>query len=139
MQSRPLIANRVTEKEIRDEISGLGFDGSGARITDLELVAIEPPGWKQVFRFSVRTFETDLGCAEHFGCVTDDERWSTTIELFLDEAERDKRISEIASDFRAQNNRQTGHAAIAASCVVMTLILVLASRAILNEVAKGWF
>ena len=49
------IGNRVTEKDIRDWLDANGFVGRTAKINDLELHAIERPGWVQVFEFQMRS------------------------------------------------------------------------------------
>ena len=48
------IGNRVTEKDVRDHLNRCGYHGNTATILQLELVAIERPGWMQVFSFQRR-------------------------------------------------------------------------------------
>jgi hypothetical protein len=50
----PLLANKTAERDIRAYLSQSGFSGRTARFEELELAAIERPGWVQVFRFRVR-------------------------------------------------------------------------------------
>jgi hypothetical protein len=78
---RKLIANRVTEQDVRDYLSSQGYDGKSARFDYLDLVAIARPGWIQVFKFCVHVFD-DSGARHRFlGVVRDDERSSTKIHL----------------------------------------------------------
>jgi hypothetical protein len=50
----PLLANKTAERDIRAYLSQSGFSGRTARFEELELAAIERPGWVQIFRFRVR-------------------------------------------------------------------------------------
>ena len=72
-----VIRNRVTEKDIRAWMDQNGFYGSSADIHNLELHAIERPGWVQVFSFETRVKsreESKQPWEEMFGAVKDDER-----------------------------------------------------------------
>ena len=72
-----VIRNRVTEKDIRAWMDQNGFYGSSADIHNLELHAIERPGWVQVFSFeaSVKSRgESEHPWRELYGAVKDDER-----------------------------------------------------------------
>lgn len=81
------IGNRVTEKDIRDWLDAHGYNGHSAKINNLELHAIQRPGWIQVYRFTLRAkslpkpeFDSSTGLVEddkwtnRFGIVWDDER-----------------------------------------------------------------
>lgn len=46
------IRNRVTERDIRDWLQFNGYESGSAILNDVELHAIQRPGWKQLFRFS---------------------------------------------------------------------------------------
>ena len=105
------IGNRVTEKDIRDWLDANGFVGTTARINDLELYAIERPGWVQVFEFQARLkaagqdrgFEAEVepGWIERFGVVLDDERKRTdslrTCLLYTSPSPRDGLLSRMPS------------------------------------------
>jgi len=85
----PLVANKVTERDLRDYLSSNGFYGRSARISDLNLAAVERPGWVQVFRFHVRAKRVDGDWEEHFGLVRTDERHDVfDVQLFAGEADR---------------------------------------------------
>lgn len=88
------IRNRVTEKDLRDYLTDRGFDGRGARITDLELAAIARPGWIQIFRFEVRTQDKNSNWYDFFGVVRDDERYQMQVLLTTVEEEREERFQE---------------------------------------------
>ena len=98
-----LIANRATEKDIRDWLTNNGYYGRTANFLQLELHAIQRPGWKQVYRFSVEAKKQvgdDEPEAGHspgretlYGVVRDDERneirrkEAASICVFTDEDE----------------------------------------------------
>lgn len=71
-----LIANRVTEKDLRQHLTGMGYVGRSAKITGLELVAIERPGWVQVFEFQMRALKQGGDWEEFLGFagMTSDRR-----------------------------------------------------------------
>ncbi len=50
----PIIANKCTEKDLRDYLSQNGYFGRSAKFLKLDLAAIERPGWVQVYKFHVR-------------------------------------------------------------------------------------
>ncbi|MDC0251535.1 hypothetical protein OAK37_00095 [bacterium] len=88
------------EKTIRKHLTENGFFGGTARLRNVRLVAVQRPGWLQVFRFdaTVRVRpenEEDDGVApeaeyrEVFGLVKDDIRHKVnTVRFFEEEDER---------------------------------------------------
>jgi len=75
-----LIRNRTTERDIRVWLNENGHYGNSAKFLSVELFAIEPPGWKQVFEFhaQVRRADSQPGeWTELWGVVVDDDRRST--------------------------------------------------------------
>lgn len=74
------IRNRVTEKDLREWLDQAGFAGQFANIEELELHAIERPGWIQVFRFEVNVRENQVDAESErpwlnrWGVILDDER-----------------------------------------------------------------
>ena len=76
-----MIGNRVTEKDVRDFLTDRGLSGSTARFDYLKLVAIERPGWIQIFAFRVATCDISGANRTFFGVVRDDERNRTEIRL----------------------------------------------------------
>ena len=82
------IGNRVTEKDVRDYLTEQGFNGSSATFDELELVAIKPPGWLQVFRFTVHVSRGEDRRQCFFGLVRDDERHGLEVRLYSEMASR---------------------------------------------------
>ncbi|MCR9201671.1 MAG: hypothetical protein NXI04_23755 [Planctomycetaceae bacterium] len=74
--SRRVIANRATEKDVRDYLDVHGFYGSSARFISLELAAIERPGWVQVFNFHAHLKTRDGRWVVRYGICRTDERTS---------------------------------------------------------------
>ena len=78
-----IIANKVAEKDIRNYLSCNGYFGRSAKFEELELHAIQRPGWLQVFRFKVKAKNVDDQWKLLFGAMKDDERFKLCeIELF---------------------------------------------------------
>lgn len=94
----PLIGNKVTEKDIRDHLSLNKYYGRTAEFHELELHAIQRPGWIQIFRFHIRAKHVETGWQELFGVVRDDERNRTDIHLFEEEEERNELMAELSQD-----------------------------------------
>ena len=113
------IGNRVTEKDLRDWLANEGFSGRSAKIEELELHAIQRPGWLQVFRFSIQVKVSaadedhpagDSGWLQRFGVIVDDERRKrnkTQIWMFEDEFERQTLLDEVSEDLLVLRRGQT--------------------------------
>ena len=78
----PLIANKSTEKDLRDHLTKIGYLGRTAKLLKLELKAIERPGWVQLFELHVHARKLDGDWEERFGICRSDER-SNTFEVQL--------------------------------------------------------
>ena len=146
-------SNRVTEKDIRDWLTLGGFDGRGAKIDDLELHAIERPGWVQVFRFFAQIRQTDLSSNEldfdvektedeeveelpdyisRYGVVLDDERIRnvqnrTKIWIYEEAESRQKKLDELSiGKFvkKGEQNRQLAWFTVTAICFIIVLIVI---------------
>ena len=123
------IGNRVTEKDVRQWLDAQGWAGRSAKIDHLELHAIQPPGWIQVFRFKAdvvpahktETHENDLD-PQHandnkdstsqtfYGAVRDDERQKsspTAIWVFNDQQEQSEKLSELSEGLITLRNGET--------------------------------
>lgn len=102
--------NRTTEKDIRAWLNANGFEGRAVEVVDVELHAVERPGWLQIFRFRVRE-ATD----EHFGVVRDDERlrgkYKTQIELFDNAVSQSAKLAELSDNLIVQGTRSGGYLA----------------------------
>ena len=75
------LRNRSTEKDIRDWLDKSGYVGQSAKFDHVELAAVQPPGWVQVFEFAVRVSDDADERHEFYGVARDDER--VGIEVFL--------------------------------------------------------
>ena len=144
-------SNRVTEKDIRDWLTAEGFDGRGAKIDDLELHAIERPGWVQVFRFFAQIRQTDLPSNEldleeaevevveelpdyisRYGVVLDDERIRnvqnrTKIWIYEEAESRQKKLDELSvGKFvkKKEQDRQLAWFTVTAICFIIVLIVI---------------
>lgn len=94
-----MIGNRVTEKDVRLWLDRHGYYGRSARFHELELEAIQRPGWIQVFRFHVTAKHQDGEWVDLHGVVRDDERerrldQKTRVAVFDERAERDQLMAD---------------------------------------------
>ena len=89
-----MFANRATEKDIRDYLTGVGYYGRSARIHELELTAVGQSGWLQVFSGHLEAKHTEDGWRSFHFAIRDDERDRFRIELFEDEPARDAQVAE---------------------------------------------
>lgn len=91
--------DREMEQSIREHLSREGYYGNTAQLSNIRLVAVQRPGWVQVFRFDARarvqSEDQDEGPDEPphyevlFGLLRDDARQSKTrIEVVHSESER---------------------------------------------------
>ncbi len=88
------------ELTIRKHLTENGFFGGTAQLKNVRLVAVQRPGWLQVFRFEARARvrpaeqsddspEGDPEYRELFGLVRDDIRHKiNTVRVFADEDQR---------------------------------------------------
>ena len=84
--------NKFTEKDIRQWLSEHGYYGNSAKFVELDLHAIQRPGWLQVFRFQVEAKAANGGWETYFGAVRDDERThETTIKTFRSYGQQQKK------------------------------------------------
>lgn len=76
------------ERAIRDQLVRQGYPRQASQIQHARMVAIERPGWVQVWRFTVVTkHKGDDGLNEVtlFGAARDDGRCSTSVLLSTDQ------------------------------------------------------
>ena len=93
-RTRPLIGNRVTEKDIRDHLSSVGFSGDAATFQEVELHAISRPGWLQLFRFERDIRDQDGARTHLFGAVLDDERNHSDFWWSLEKTDQLEKLDE---------------------------------------------
>ncbi len=121
------ISNRSTEADVRTWLNKNGFAGKTAKFEELELHAIQRPGWVQVFRFCARVKYRPFGennkeqnkneerdWQQVFGVALDDERIRTQskrtkIWLFKNPAEQQEKLNLISSDFLICKKGQNGN------------------------------
>lgn len=109
---RPLLRNGHTEKDLRDYLTSNGYYGNSANMLQLDLKAIERPGWVQVFEFRVHAKRLD---EEHCSkweelrgfCRTDERTAQFDVEYF-DTTTRDT-VLKAASDGLITANRAPRH------------------------------
>lgn len=132
-----LIRNRTTEKDVRAWMDKNGFHGNSATITELELHAVQRPGWLQIFSFQARVKShqpSEDPWQEMFGVVKDDERrrgeMKTQVELFTSREQQSEKLqqwSEGLIEKPNQRDRSNGNLLllIAAGFVFATIVLLL--------------
>lgn len=75
------------EQAIRDQLVRQGYPRHASRIKHARMVAIERPGWVQVWRFTVATKRKDVadpGDITLFGAARDDGRTGTKVLISTD-------------------------------------------------------
>lgn len=125
----PMVGNKVVGKDIRAELVRRNFNARSAKISNVELVAIQRPGWLQVFSFELRAFEVDREeSVSQFGLCRDDESAKTfELQLFDTQGDRTAVLDEwsIGMIRRDRGRRPGGHQTISRG-VMLGLMLVLA-------------
>lgn len=122
------ITNRVTEKDLRDYLTDVGYFGRSAKIHELELVAIQRPGWVQVFRVHLDAKHQDTGWAEFWAAIRDDERERFEVVLFDTEETRDVQIDEWSEGLVTVHHR--GQSPVAAALAGLVMLVLLAIGAV---------
>lgn len=74
LPGRSMLKYRATEKDLRDWFTQQGWDGKSGRFEELKLIAIERPGWVQVFQFCGTIFDENNQKHNLCGYCRDDER-----------------------------------------------------------------
>ena len=101
-----MIRNSTTEREIRDWLTGNGYYGRSARFQEVELHAIQRPGWLQIFRFSVTARNEDDEWHDLFGLLRDDERYRRLdVEIFPNESQRNELLQEWSKGLIVRRSR----------------------------------
>ncbi|MCO6047913.1 hypothetical protein NG895_28750 [Aeoliella sp. ICT_H6.2] len=77
------LGDHELEQAIRDELVRHRYPRQASRIEDAQMVAIERPGWVQVWQFRVET-NRDGEPVTLYGAVRDDGRHGTEVELSID-------------------------------------------------------
>lgn len=101
------IANKAAEKDIRDWLSQNGFRGKSAKFTELELHAIQRPGWLQIFRFELQAFTADSLQVQLFGAMHADERYGRPkIVVHEDVTMRDEQLADWSAGLITQRRHR---------------------------------
>lgn len=88
------VGYRVTEKEILDWMKGQGYSTSADKLSQVQLYALQRPGWVQVFRFHVEASDK-RGPRVYYGALRSDERYGEPeIKLFENQWERAHQLQE---------------------------------------------
>ena len=136
-----LIGNKVAEKDLREWLSLHGYYGSSAKIEELELHAIQRPGWNQVFRFTVNAKSRDGDWRMLYGCIRDDERYSSLeIRVFWDKGEQLRRLSEWSTGMLTRQSSRSDAVAslpMVALCVTLFFGLGYGILWLLNQLSTG--
>ena len=102
-----MFQNRSTQKDVRMWFTENGYRGETLTFKYLELYAIKPPGWEQIFTFEVNLQDCN-GIMNHIlGVVFDDERISKVSEKFkvaicFDQDSHKKKLDEWSGGFIVQ-------------------------------------
>ncbi len=107
-----VIGNRVTEKDVRSWMERNGIYGNSAEIRELELHAVQRPGWLQIFSFHARIKrreQSDHPWQEVYGVVKDDERRQgtnkTQVELFATVEQQSIKLEKWSQGLIVRGNR----------------------------------
>jgi hypothetical protein len=96
------IGDSDLECSLREHLVQVGYFGHSAKFHNLKLVAVQRPGWLQVFSFTVwarETHEQGRQNVQLFGVVRQDERYNRTdIELFEQATDRNALFEQWSED-----------------------------------------
>ena len=130
----PLIGNKVTEKDIRDYLTENGYYGRSAVIRDLNLTAVQRPGWIQVFQFEVRAKSVEGEWRDLFGTCRDDEA-AEEFNVFLspDRSDRDGQVATWSEGLLTTAKRERHWVEVA----LLGVFVAVMALAILGAIAAG--
>ncbi|MDA7889338.1 hypothetical protein N9A79_02060 [Pirellulales bacterium] len=102
-----MLQNRSTQKDVRMWFTENGYRGEALTFKYLELYAIKPPGWEQIFTFEVNFQDCDGIMNRIYGVAFDDERISKVSEKFkvaicFDQDSHKKKLDEWSGGFIVQ-------------------------------------
>ena len=104
-----MFQNKTTQKDVRTWFSANGYHGEALSFQYLELYAIKPPGWEQIYTFEVDVQKADEKRKRVYGVVFDDERLTKVTEKFrvdisLDKDAHQKKLEEWSIGFIVQKS-----------------------------------
>ena len=135
-----LIGNKILEHDLRTWLDSAGHYGKSAELEELELAAVQRPGWVQVFRFRVRAKNKTTGEWETLrGLARDDERVKrkadrTAYRLTGTDAEHDAAFAEWSEGCITLRTGSTSAALPAALAVLGAAALAVAGAALAARV-----
>lgn len=103
---RSYTGDRDLELAIRSRLRGRGLRGNAATILDTRLIAVERPGWLQLYRFTIDAEDQDGRPTRLYGLARLDERAHSEIELFGGESDRDLKAGEWSRGLVTAHRRQ---------------------------------
>ena len=126
---------RSTESEICEYLLSQGFDQSGTRVRDVELIGIQRPGWLQVFTFTVSARDDDQQ-ETWFGVLLDDQRATSEFFLFHTATEQRQVIRRLTDGLTTRGRRPASSGVRIVSIGVGVLIAGLAFLSVARDVAS---
>ncbi len=103
---RAYTGDRDLELAIRAALRSEGYLGNAARILDARLVAVQRPGWLQVYSFFVEAQDEQRRPHALWGVARVDERRRNDVALFGAERDRDERVGEWARGLTRMHRRE---------------------------------
>ena len=132
------IRNRTTEKDLRAWLDKNGFYGNSAQIKELELHAIQRPGWLQIFSFQVKAksrYEIDVTEGDNdpwgdfFGVVRDDERRKgdnkTQVELFPELQQQQEKLHQWSDGLIRRRDQSSANLLGLTAAIIVSVVLIL--------------
>jgi hypothetical protein len=102
-----MFENRSTQKDVRMWFTKNGYRGDAITFKYLELYAIKPPGWEQIFTFEVNLQDRVGSMSPIYGVAFDDERIPKISDKFkvaicFDQDTHKKKLDEWSGGFIVQ-------------------------------------
>lgn len=124
---RAYTGDRDLELAIRAALRQNGYKGGSAQILDTRLVAVQRPGWVQVYSFLIETLDEDDRRWTLYGGCRQDERKRTVIQFYQSESDRALKLGEWSRGLVTMHRRKRSNLEwllIAGFLAVMTLAVV---------------
>jgi hypothetical protein len=103
----PLIGNNVTQAEIRRWLVDRDYGAHSAKFDEVELAAIQRPGWVQIFRFQLTARTPDGRKVPLYGVVRDDGRIGAKFRVSESRGERDRWLAEWSGELGPSHSPDT--------------------------------
>jgi|688.fasta_scaffold01940_17 hypothetical protein len=90
-----IVRHHSIEREILAWLEKKGYRSQSTQFHEVELHAIQAPGWLQIFRFHIEVKNNSLQLVQLYGALRSDERYGASrIQLFEVSVERDLQLNE---------------------------------------------